>query len=218
MQLRKTSHHSSKILVVKFSIPHLQLSRHSQRCPGTWRTHVCMHTCTPYTCRKPHPFASVRGHETFEFLRDSLVPVWNEVGELTSHPTLCINDRQYMYSLPVVFGTDYKFGMHILQVSFSNPLVTVPADDGTEQCHFHLLLYLVHCKQGGKVYVHIYICMYIYTQLCRWDMTVPEAVYNSPSLGKGRTLDAMTRNSSYSQPKKHLGSNNIADRVVKPGY
>lgn len=38
-------------------------------------------------------------------------------------------------------------------------------------------------------------------------MTVPEAEYNSPPPhGKGRTLDAMTRNSSFSQPKKHLGS------------
>ena len=41
----------------------------------------------------------------------------------------------------------------------------------------------------------------------RWDMSVPEAVYNSPPPnGKARTWDAMMRNCSYSQPKRHLGS------------
>ena len=105
-----------------------------------------------------HTFASVRGHETFEFLRDSLGLVWNEVAEVTSHPTLCVNDVQY--SLQVVLGADYKVGMHILK--FTNPLATVSShDDGSEQCHFHLLLYLVHCKQGGKVHVHVltHVCI-----------------------------------------------------------
>ena len=62
-----------------------------------------------------HTFASVRGHETFAFLRDSLAPVWNEVGELTTHPTLCVNDVQY--SLQVVFGADYKVGTHIVKLT-----------------------------------------------------------------------------------------------------
>ena len=95
---------------------------------------------------------------------------------------------------------------------FTNPLVTVhSADGGTEQCHFNILLHLVHCKQGGKVYVHVLTytctCMYRHTQLCRWDMTVPEVVYNSPPPhGKGRTLETTITDSSFSQPKKHLGS------------
>ena len=116
-----------------------------------------------------HTYASARGHETFEFLRDCFAPVWKEVDELTSNPTLCVNDVQY--SLQVVFGADYKVRMHIRThvcvQSFTNPFLTVPsADDGVEQCHLNLLLYLVYHKQGAKVNVHV--GLHLHTCMCIW--------------------------------------------------
>ena len=58
-----------------------------------------------------------RGGMKLKFLRDCFAPVWKEVDELTSNPTLCVNDVQY--SLQVVFGADNKVRMHILMFVYN---------------------------------------------------------------------------------------------------
>lgn len=110
MQLMKTSPHSTKILVklsgddtrfssttsyifLTFSFP--DIAKDALAASGTLSTYMYVCTHVHHMHLGNHTFASVRGHETFEFLRDSLAPVWNEVGELTSHPTLCVNDVQH---------------------------------------------------------------------------------------------------------------------------
>ena len=138
MQLMKTGPDPTKILVklsgdgtrfsstasyvfLTFSFP--DIAKDALAASGTLSRFVDIHMYIyMYVCTHArhmhvgnHTFASVRGHETFEFLRDSLAPVWNEVGELTSNPTLCVNDVQY--SLQVVFGADYKVGMHVLKLA-----------------------------------------------------------------------------------------------------
>ena len=60
--------------------------------------------------------------------------------------------------------------------------------------------------------------MYMYTNIhCRWDMSVDEAVYNSPPpTGKARTLASMLHNSQFTVPKKHLGSKSRPILKVEP--
>ena len=111
-----------------------------------------------------HTFASVRGHETFEFLRDSLAPVWNEVGELTANPTLCVNDVQY--SLQVVFGADYKVGMHVRKLTYVHQstckqylLLMMGLNNATS---IYSCIWCTVSKEERYMYMYMYMCTYIY--------------------------------------------------------
>ena len=57
-----------------------------------------------------YTYAAVRGHETYELLRDSLSPVWRQVAELIHNPAVCIDGRDY--TLEIVYGADYKVHAH----------------------------------------------------------------------------------------------------------
>ena len=58
------------------------------------RKHTAYHT--QHTCIYifihvgNYTYAAVRGHETYELLRDSLSPVWRQVVELIHDPAVCI--------------------------------------------------------------------------------------------------------------------------------
>ena len=63
-----------------------------------------MFTHTLYTGN--HTYASAKGHETYEFLRDCFAPVWEEVADLIQNPIIRVNDVKC--TLEVVCGADYK--------------------------------------------------------------------------------------------------------------
>ena len=58
-----------------------------------------------------HTYASARGHETYEFLRDCFAPVWDEVAELIANPVIRVNEGDY--TLEVVCGSDYKVHVYV---------------------------------------------------------------------------------------------------------
>ena len=58
-----------------------------------------------------HTYASAKGHETYEFLRDCFAPVWDEVAELIANPVIRVNEGDY--TLKVVCGSDYKVYVHM---------------------------------------------------------------------------------------------------------
>lgn len=53
-----------------------------------------------------HTFASVKGPEDYDFLKSCFQPVWEEIGEVISHPNITVMDEQC--TLNIVFGSDYK--------------------------------------------------------------------------------------------------------------
>ena len=70
---------------------------------------LCINDTYKMICSNPlgnHTFASVKGPEEYGFLKSSLEPVWNELGELIADPTLQIDEKEY--DLNIVFGSDYK--------------------------------------------------------------------------------------------------------------
>ena len=127
------------------------------------------------------------------------------------------------YSLEVVFGADYKVRMHILKFVYNVHksilqqylLLMMGLNNATSiySCIWCTVskeqrLMRTYTRWGyNYMCTCVYACLHNNIHFCRWDMSVPEAVYNSPPPhGKARTLAAMMRNCSYSQPKKHLGS------------
>ena len=67
-----------------------------------------------FQCIGNHTYASARGHETYEFLRDCFAPVWREVAALIDNPVVVANGREY--TLDIVCGSDYKVRMYHLLI------------------------------------------------------------------------------------------------------
>ena len=53
-----------------------------------------------------HTFASVRGPEEYDFLKECFAPVWKELQDLMVDPYIYVEGRKY--NLNIVFGSDYK--------------------------------------------------------------------------------------------------------------
>ena len=60
-----------------------------------------------------HTYATARGSESHEFLRDCFSPVWIEVSELIQNPVVTVDDVQY--ELQIVCGSDYKVRIHTIK-------------------------------------------------------------------------------------------------------
>ena len=68
--------------------------------------HVCSIISIDSYTSGNHTFASARGSETYEFLRNCFAPVWLELAQLIANPVVHVQGVDY--NLDIVCGSDYK--------------------------------------------------------------------------------------------------------------
>lgn len=98
-----------------------------------------------------YTYAAVKGHETHKLLRNSISHVWRQVADLINDPVVSVDG--WDYTLEVACGADYKVHAQHAKYYYHYYFATAPsACDGDVQCNILVLMHLVHCQQGGKVY------------------------------------------------------------------
>ena len=81
-------------------------------------TILCIYLITVINPTGNHTYASARGHETYEFLRDCFAPVWDEVAELIANPVIRVNEGDY--TLEVVCGSNYMYMYMYIHIIYAH--------------------------------------------------------------------------------------------------